>query len=88
MSVFEWYSVEILLMRDNYPFGTEGPTPYYYETPELYATVMLVSGLLFVLPLVAGIWALVSRNTKMSLTVSVLLIILIVAVIFHGRIGV
>jgi hypothetical protein len=33
----EWYIVGVARDIAGYPFGGEGPVPYYYKTPELYA---------------------------------------------------
>ncbi|TPE42627.1 hypothetical protein [Pontibacter mangrovi] len=43
----EWYVISILGRTAGYPFGGEGPTAYYYKTPELYALVSLTWGLIF-----------------------------------------
>ena len=42
INLIEWYTVGILDMSAGYPFGGEGPTPYYYRNVNLYSTVHLV----------------------------------------------
>ena len=52
INLFEWYNVKIIGNISDYPFGTEGPTPYYYESAELYSNVCLTWGVLFLIALI------------------------------------
>jgi hypothetical protein len=63
ISLSEWYIVAIQKQTSDYPFGSEGPIPYYYKSAELYATVNIATGLIFTTLLALNIWALV-RNKK------------------------
>ncbi|XWN35835.1 MAG: hypothetical protein ROO71_07690 [Balneola sp.] len=45
-SFSEFYTIAIKKDIDQYPFGSEC-APSYYETPDLYADVMLASGCFF-----------------------------------------
>jgi|GEM_PF-1033278 len=56
INLSEFINVGILQQTNGYPFGAEGPTPWYYKTPQLYATVNFVYGLFFLSTLVFGSW--------------------------------
>ena len=53
---FEFYKVGIKKELESYPFGGEGPVPYYYKTAELYSKVNLIYGIAFLILFVIGIW--------------------------------
>jgi len=52
----EYYKIGIKNETEFYPFGGEGPVPYYYKTTELYSNVNLTWGIIFLCVLVLGIW--------------------------------
>ena len=52
----EYYKVGIKNETESYPFGGEGPVPYYYKTAELYSNVNLTYGIVFGVLLAIGIW--------------------------------
>ena len=52
----EYYTVALKKNIENYPFGGEGPVPYYYKTAELYSCVNLSWGLVFLIVSGVGIW--------------------------------
>jgi hypothetical protein len=58
----EWYVIGVLEKTAGYPFGGEGPTPYYYDSPDLYARVNLIWGILFSVALTFGITTIVKKN--------------------------
>ena len=62
MHLEEWYRIGVLNKTAGYPFSGEGPTPYYYKTPELYAKVNLVWGILFSTALTFGLVTIVKKN--------------------------
>jgi len=80
----EWYTVKIQNKTSDYPFGGEGPTPYYYISAELYSTVNLVWGLIFLIILSLSIWTLFKN--KFSVLSLVLTLIFILILIIHGQI--
>jgi hypothetical protein len=47
VNLWELYRVGVIGDRAGYPFGGEGPVPYFYKTPELYSRVSAIF---------AGIW--------------------------------
>jgi hypothetical protein len=49
LNLLEWYTIAILQQVDDYPFGREGPAPYYYRTSALYSTVMFAWGVVFLI---------------------------------------
>jgi len=49
LNLCEWYRVKVQGRITDYPFGTEGPTPYYYESAETYSTVSLYWGIIFLM---------------------------------------
>ncbi len=62
--LFEFYTVAIRKETEFYPFGGEGPVPYYYRTAELYSIVNLAYGLIFGFLFLLAIWNL--RNKKLK----------------------
>lgn len=52
----EFYKIRILKETKLYPFGGEGPVPYFYKTAELYANVNLIWGIIFLWMTFLGIW--------------------------------
>lgn len=52
----EFYKVGIKNDTKLYPFGGEGPVPYYYQTAELYSNVTLTWGIIFLCVFILGIW--------------------------------
>lgn len=85
LNLGEFYKIGIRKQVSGYPFGGEGPVPYYYKTAELYSTVSLVWGLLFLSALAFVIWAMLKRK-KIVLTLGVTLF-LVLALLIHGLIG-
>ena len=87
LNLSEVYIVGVLGNIEGYPFGREGPVPYYYKTPELYTTVMTLFGTGF---LTLGILSL--RSVKNPKTNGLLFLVLcggLIAIqIVHGTIGV
>ena len=53
---WEFYIVAIKKETEDYPFGGEGPVPYFYRSAEIYANVNLVHGLVFGILLALSIW--------------------------------
>ena len=65
MNLSEWYIVKIQGRTAEYPFGGEGPTPYYYKTAEMYSTVNLIWGIVFLMVLLFTSWTTVhDKNLK------------------------
>ena len=54
--LLEFYRVGIKKVTESYPFGGEGPVPYYYKTAELYSNVQLTWGIIFTSAFLLGIW--------------------------------
>lgn len=84
--LFEWYRVAILKKIENYPFGGEGPVPYYYKTAELYSKVNFSQGIIFLSLTVLGLWALIRNKRKTGLFISVLIIASIFILLIQGQI--
>lgn len=57
VNLSEFVIVGVLKETSGYPFGGEGSTPWFYKSAQLYATVNLVFGLLFLLSLATGVWS-------------------------------
>lgn len=85
MNLEEFVTIGLLKQTGNYPFGGEGPVPWYYETADLYAKVNLAFGLGFLTAFISGIWATFKRK-KTGLFIALLsTIFLIVIVIVNGQ---
>ena len=87
MNLSEFYLIGILNKTDGYPFGGEGPTPYYYKTAELYSTVNLIWGLLFFTTLLLVVWTIIKGQRKNIFWVLGLTVLLILGQLLHGQIG-
>lgn len=77
--ISQFVTVGILHQTKDYPFGGEGPTPWYYKTPQLYTKVNLVFGLLFFSTLVISCWTFFKVKKKpllMTMVVTLLLILI------------
>jgi hypothetical protein len=75
----EFVTVGILKQTSGYPFSGEGPTPWFYKSAQLYASVSLIFGMLFLLTFSIGVWSFlkVRRNTLLiSFSISLFLIVL------------
>lgn len=85
MNLDEFVTIGLLKQTTNYPFGGEGPVPWYYKTADLYAKVNLAFGLGFLTAFVTGIWTTFKRN-KTGLFIAFLsTIFLIVIMIVNGQ---
>ncbi len=79
----EFYKIGILKQTEFYPFGGEGPVPYYYRTAELYSYVNLTYGIVFGTLIGIAIWNW-KRNKISGFITFGLTIILIIIQVFHG----
>ncbi len=86
MHLEEWYVIGVLGKTTGYPFGGEGPTPYYYKNPELYAKVNLIWGILFSATLTFGITTTVKKNRIRLVTALGTTIILAAIMLAQGMI--
>jgi hypothetical protein len=87
MNLSEFYLIVILKKTDSYPFGGEGPTPYYYKTSGLYSTVNLIWGLIFLTTLLLTIWTIIKGQRKNVFWFLGLTVLLILGQILYGQIG-
>lgn len=85
MNLSEWYIVKIQNRTSEYPFGGEGPTPYYYHTAELYSTVTLIWGLIFLSVFCFTGWAVLKDRRKLTLISSGMTLLLLLACIFTDK---
>ena len=81
MNLEEFVTIGLLKQTGNYPFGGEGPVPWYYKTADLYAKVNLAFGLGFLTAFVAGIWTTFKRN-KTGLFIALLSTIFLIVIMF------
>ena len=87
MNFSEWYVVNIQGRSAEYPFGGEGPTPYYYETAELYSTVNLIWGIVFLSVLLFSSWTIIKGRKKLTAISFCTTLILLLGLFIHGQIG-
>lgn len=87
MNFSEWYIVKIQGRTAEYPFGGEGPTPYYYKTAELYSIVNLIWGIVFLTVLLFTIWTIINGQKKLTAISFGSTIILLLGLFIHGQIG-
>ena len=67
LSVF--VMVGLLKNTTDYPFGGEGPVPWYYKSAEVYANFNLVTGMFFLLAFLASLWAVAKRKEVITLII-------------------
>ncbi|WP_223826715.1 hypothetical protein [Flagellimonas sp. S3867] len=87
MNFSEWYIVKIQGRTAEYPFGGEGPTPYYYKTAELYSTVNLIWGIIFLTVLLFTTWTVIKGQKKLTAISFGSTLILLLGLFIHGQIG-
>ncbi len=81
--IAEFYKIGIKKETEFYPFGGEGPVPYYYKTAELYSYVNLTYGIAFGTLFGLAIWN--WKNNKVNgIIIFGLTIVLILIHIYHG----
>jgi hypothetical protein len=83
----EWYVVGVARDIAGYPFGGEGPVPYYYKTPELYSTVNLVFGSVFLCLTLLSIWSLVKKRRGIGFLAFAMIIATIAVMYINGQIA-
>jgi hypothetical protein len=88
INLSEWYLIGFLDKTKDYPFGGEGPVPYYYKTKELYVAVNQIWGIIFGILTIIMIWILFKGKRKHKITIVLISWILIILKISHGLIGV
>jgi hypothetical protein len=85
INLSEFLTVGILQQTSGYPFGGEGPSPWYYKSPQLYATVNLILGLLFFSVLAFSCWALIKVKKTILLATLIVTLFLILIQIVNGQ---
>ena len=85
INVSEFVSIGILKQTSGYPFGKEGPTPWYYETPQLYAKVNFGFGLLFFSAFVFSFWAVLNVKKRLLFVALLVTLLLILIQILNGQ---
>lgn len=88
MNFSEWYRVKIQERTAQYPFASEGPIPYYYKSSELYSTVTMFWGVIFLSLLAFTSWAVKKGQTKLTVIPFCLLVLFLIGLFIHGQIGI
>ncbi len=83
LGLSEFYIIRVMKQTESYPFGGEGPVPYYYRTAELYSFVNLTYGVAFAALTGIAIWNW-KRNKISGFVTFGLTLILILIQLFHG----
>ena len=81
----EWYIVKIKGDTSDYPFGGEGPTPYYYKSAELYSKVNLIWGLVFLTIWIFSTWTVLSGRKKLTLISLALTSLFLLVIIIQAQ---
>ena len=87
VNLSEWYRIGILKRTEGYPFGGEGPVPYFYKTPGLYALVNGVFGFVFLFLTLIVVWSFFGERRRIGLIAFALIIAVIAVDYINGRIG-
>lgn len=83
----EWYQIAILDQIEGYPFGGEGPVPYYYKDKYTYATNALIWAVIFICAMVCSAYALYTKKQSLQNIFSAITLALLVGMICNGMIG-
>lgn len=85
INLSEFITVGILQQTSGYPFGGEGPTPWYYKTPQLYATVNLIFGVLFFSAFAFGCWTFIKVKKAPLFATFIVAVLLIFIQMLNGQ---
>ena len=85
-SLSEWYRIGIQKETIGYPLGGEGPVPYYYKTPDLYASVNGIFGAAFLFLTLLSIWSFFRYKKRAGAIAFALIIVVIGAMYLLGKI--
>ncbi len=66
MNLSEWYRIGIEKKTAGYPFGGEGPVPYFYKTPELYSRVNGVFAVVYLCLTLLVCWSLLANKRRIG----------------------
>jgi hypothetical protein len=78
LNLSEFFTVGLLQKISGYPFGGEGPTPWYYQSAQVYAVYNLSIGLLFLAASILMFWGLYKSNRSIVfITFGVTLLLLV-----------
>jgi hypothetical protein len=87
VNLSEWYKIGIIKETAGYPFGGEGPVPYYYRTPGLYALVNGVSGFAFLCLSALSTWSFIRyKRRRGSMVIGIVVLVIVIAYV-NGLIG-
>lgn len=75
----EFIRIAINKNTGGYPFGGEGPVPWYYKSASLYANAALIYGLLFLAIFLLATWAFI-RIKKRTLIFSLIIFVILTMV--------
>lgn len=67
MNLEEWYRIAVPDETGAYPFGSEGPVPYFYKSAELYAKVAATWGAIFLMLSLSSLYTLKYGNSRVLL---------------------
>ena len=77
MAISEFYIVAIKKETELYPFGGEGPVPYFYKSAELYAQVNLIYGIVFTIIILFGLWNWKTQKVNELIIVGIVALVII-----------
>ena len=77
MAISEYYTVAIKKETELYPFGGEGPVPYFYKSAELYAQVNLIYGIVFTIIILFGLWNWKTKKVNELIIVGIVALVII-----------
>ncbi len=83
INLAEFVNVGIFKDTRLYPFGGEGPVPWYYKSAELYAKYTLVTGFISLAILIFSVWSFLKmKKTWLTLAFLVTVSLIAIEVIF------
>ena len=86
INLSEFVTVGVLKQISGYAFGGEGPTPWYYKTPQLYALLNLIFGVLFFSALAFGCWTFIKVKKRPLFVTLIIILLLIFIQILNGQV--
>ncbi|SFG12217.1 hypothetical protein SAMN05421739_101963 [Pontibacter chinhatensis] len=84
MNLEEWYRIAVLDETGGYPFGHEGPVPYFYKFPELYAMVAATWGTIFLTLSLGSLYTLKYGNSRVLLLTGLVFIVALVLMLLQA----
>jgi len=86
MSFSEWWQISMKKQAVSYPWGKVNSNPWYYGTPDLYSSVMLVEGILCAAAIIVLARQILKKNKEKILYTLLVCFGLFILMVINGLI--